>query len=106
MSAPWGGAAKSATARKTAPKVVVKSSPGAKLGHVLAVLLISAIGIGPLAYLMLGAIHKREDDFAATITVPTKMNVIDGTSGAYLAGMVVVLLVVALGYRRFLNRRG
>jgi hypothetical protein len=96
---------KGGAARKDAPKVVVKSSAGAKVGHLLAVLVIAALGIVPLAYLMLGAVHKREGRLADTITVATKMNVIDGTSGAYLGGMAVVLLVAAFGYRSFLRRR-
>jgi hypothetical protein len=101
MSAPWGNDGP----RKTAPKVVVKAGPGAKVGHMLAVLAISALGIVPLAYLMLNAIHAHEDKVAETVTVPTKVNVIDGSSGVYLGGMAAVLLVVVIGYRLFLRRR-
>lgn len=91
--------------KKQAPKVVVKTGPAARVGHTLAVLAISAIGIVPLAYLLLQSVHDREDKLAARITVPTKMNVLDGTSEGYLGGMVVVLLVVALGYWVRLRRR-
>ncbi|NUP49685.1 MAG: DUF2510 domain-containing protein [Catenulispora sp.] len=91
--------------KKQAPKVVVKSGPAARAGHLLAVLAISAIGIVPLAYLLLQSVHDREDKLAARITVPTKMNVLDGTSEGYLGGMVVVLLVVALVYWTRLKRR-
>jgi uncharacterized protein DUF2510 len=91
--------------QKQAPKVVVKTGPLERAGHTLAVLLISAVGIVPLAYLLLRSVHDREDKLAAKITVPTKMNVLDGTSEAYLAGMVVVLLVVTLLYAMRLKRR-
>ncbi|GAA1952453.1 hypothetical protein GCM10009838_04470 [Catenulispora subtropica] len=91
--------------KKQAPKVVVKTGPLERIGHAAAVLAISAIGIVPLAYLLLQSVHDREDKLAATITVPTKMNVLDGTSGAYLGGMVVVLLVVAVLYWSRLKRR-
>jgi hypothetical protein len=90
---------------KQAPKVVVKAGPLERLGHALAVLAISAIGIVPLAYLLLQSVHDREDELAAKITVPTKMNVLDGTADAYLGAMAVVLLVVALVYRMRLKRR-
>ena len=90
---------------KQAPKVVVKAGPGARLGHALAVLAISAIGIVPLGFLMLQSVHDRENKLAATITVPTKMNVLDPTSEAYLGGMVAVLLVVAVAYWSRLKRR-
>jgi len=91
--------------QKQAPKVVVKTGPVERAGHALAVLLISAVGIVPLAFLLLQSVHDREDKLAAKITVPTKMNVLDGTSEAYLAGMVVVLLVVSLLYAMRLKRR-
>lgn len=90
---------------KQAPKVVVKAGPLERLGHALAVLAISAIGIVPLAYLLLQSVHDREDKLAAKITVPTKMNVLDGTSEAYLGAMAAVLLVVALVYWTRLKRR-
>ena len=92
-------------AQKQAPKVVVKSGPLERAGHILAVLLISAIGIVPLGYLLLKSVHDREDKLAARITVPTKMNVLDSTSEAYLGGMVVVLLVVTVLYVTRLKRR-
>lgn len=91
--------------QKQAPKVVVKAGPLERAGHALAVLLISAVGIVPLAFLLLQSVHDREDKLAAKITAPTKMNVLDGTSEAYLAGMVVVLLVVTLLYAMRLKRR-
>lgn len=91
--------------KKQAPKVVVKAGPLERAGHALAVLLISAVGIVPLAYLMLQSVHDREDKLAARITVPTKMNVLDGTSEACLGGMVAVLLVVTLAYWTRLKRR-
>lgn len=91
--------------KKQPPKPVVKTGPLERFGHVLAVLAISAIGIVPLAYLLLQSVHDREDKLAAKITVPTKMNVLDGTSDAYLAGMVVVLLLVAFVYWTRLKRR-
>jgi hypothetical protein len=91
--------------KKQAPKVVVKAGPLERAGHALAVLLISAVGIVPLAFLLLRSVHDREDKLAAKITAPTKMNVLDGTSEAYLAGMVVVLLVVTLLYAMRLKRR-
>lgn len=90
---------------KQAPKVVVKTGPLERAGHALAVLLISAVGVVPLAYLMMQSVHDREDKLAARISVPTKMNVLDGTSGAYLGAMVVVLLVVAVLYGKRLKRR-
>ncbi|NUR63254.1 MAG: hypothetical protein HOV87_32040 [Catenulispora sp.] len=91
--------------KKQAPKVVVKSGPLERLGHTLAVLAISAIGIVPLGYLLLQSVHDREDKLSAKITVPTKMNVLDGTSEAYLGAMAAVLLVVALVYWTRLKRR-
>jgi hypothetical protein len=91
--------------KKQAPKVVVKAGPLERAGHALAVLLISAIGIVPLGYLLLQSVHDREDKLAATITAPTKMNVLDSTSEAYLGGMVVVLLVVTVLYAMRLKRR-
>ncbi|MEZ0108424.1 hypothetical protein ABH920_002422 [Catenulispora sp. EB89] len=91
--------------KKQAPKVVVKTGPLERAGHTLAVLLISAIGIVPLAYLLMKSVHDREDKLAATITVPTKMNVLDTTSEAYLGGMVAVLLVVTVFYVTRLKRR-
>ena len=91
--------------KKQAPKVVVKAGPLERAGHTLAVLLISAIGIAPLAYLLRQSVHDREDKLAARITVPTKMNVLDSTSEAYLGGMVAVLLVVTLLYWMRLKRR-
>lgn len=91
--------------QKQTPKVVVKAGPLERAGHALAVLLISAVGIVPLAYLLLQSVHDREDKLAAKITAPTKMNVLDGTSEAYLAAMAVVLLVVALLYAMRLKRR-
>ncbi|WP_194921149.1 DUF2510 domain-containing protein [Catenulispora rubra] len=91
--------------KKQAPKVVVKTGPLERVGHTLAVLLISAIGILPLGYLLMKSVHDREDKLAAKITVPTKMNVLDTTSEAYLGGMVVVLLVVTVLYVTRLKRR-
>ena len=91
--------------QKPAPKVVVKAGPLERAGHALAVLLISAVGIVPLAYLLLQSVHRREDKLAARITVPTKMNVLDGTSEAYLGAMVMVLLLVTLLYAMWLKRR-
>jgi hypothetical protein len=91
--------------KKQAPKVVVKTGPLERIGHILAVLAISALGIVPLGYLLLQSVHDREDKLAAKITVPTKMSVLDGTSDAYLGAMAVVLLVVALGYWTRLKRR-
>ncbi|MEY9862278.1 hypothetical protein ABH935_007923 [Catenulispora sp. GAS73] len=91
--------------KKQAPKVVVKTGPLERVGHTLAVLLISAIGIVPLGYLLMKSVHDRENKLAATITVPTKMNVLDTTSEAYLGGMVVVLLVVTVLYVTRLKRR-
>ncbi|MFD0637815.1 DUF2510 domain-containing protein [Catenulispora yoronensis] len=91
--------------KKQAPKVVVKTGPAERLGHTLAVLAISALGIVPLAYLLLQSVHDREDKLAAKITAPTKMNVLDGTSDAYLAAMAVVLAVVGLVYWTRLKRR-
>ena len=91
--------------KKQAPKVVVKTGPLERAGHTLAVLLISAIGIVPLGYLLMKSVHDREDKLAAKITVPTKMNVLDTTSEAYLGGMVVVLLVVTVLYVARLKRR-
>jgi hypothetical protein len=91
--------------QKQAPKVVVKAGPMARVGHTLAVLLISAVGIVPLAYLLRQSVHDREGKLAARITVPTKMNVLDSTSEAYLGGMAAVLLVVAVLYAMRLKRR-
>jgi hypothetical protein len=91
--------------KKQAPKVVVKSGPLERAGHALAVLLISAIGVVPLAYLLLQSVHDREDKLAATITTPTKMNVLDSTSEAYLGAMAGVLLVVTVLYTMRLKRR-
>ena len=91
--------------KKQAPKVVVKTGPLERVGHTLAVLLISAIGSAPLGYLLMKSVHDREDKLAATITVPTKMNVLDSTSEAYLGGMVAVLLVVTVLYATRLKRR-
>jgi hypothetical protein len=91
--------------QKQAPKVVVKTGPLERAGHTLAVLLISAVGIVPLAYLLLQSVHDREDKLAAKITAPTKMNVLDGSSEAYLAGMAVVLLAVTVLYAMRLKRR-
>ena len=91
--------------KKQAPKVVVKAGPLERAGHTLAVLLISAVGIVPLAFLLLRSVHDREDKLAAKISVPTKMNVLDGTSEAYLGGMVAVLLVVTVLYVTRLKRR-
>ncbi|MBW8805236.1 MAG: DUF2510 domain-containing protein [Catenulisporales bacterium] len=91
--------------KKQPPKVVVKAGPLARLGHALAVLAISALGIVPLGYLMLQSVHDREDKLAARITVPTKMNVLDGTSEACLGGMVAVLLLVTVFYLMRLKRR-
>ncbi|MEY9932326.1 hypothetical protein ABH926_006977 [Catenulispora sp. GP43] len=91
--------------KKQAPKVVVKTGPLERVGHTLAVLLISAVGIVPLAYLLRQSVQDREDKLAARITVPTKMNVLDSTSEAYLGGMVAVLLVVAVLYTMRLKRR-
>jgi hypothetical protein len=92
-------------AKKQAPKVVVKSGPFERAGHTLAVLLISAIGILPLGYLLMKSVHDRENKLAATITVPTKMNVLDSTSEGYLGGMVAVLLIVTVLYVTRLKRR-
>ncbi|MBS2537591.1 DUF2510 domain-containing protein [Catenulispora sp. NF23] len=91
--------------KKQAPKIVVKAGPLERAGHTLAVLLISAIGIVPLGYLMSQSVHDREDKLAETISVPTKMNVLNGTSEAYLGGMVAVLLVVTVLYWTRLKRR-
>lgn len=91
--------------KKQPPKVVVKAGPLERLGHTLAVLAISALGIAPLGYLMLQSVQDREDKLAARITVPTKMNVLDGTSEAYLGGMVAVLLLVTVFYLMRLKRR-
>lgn len=91
--------------QKPAPKVVVKAGPLERAGHTAAVLLISAVGIVPLAYLLLQSVRRREDKLAAKITVPTKMNVLDGTSDAYLGAMAAVLLVVTLLYAMRLKRR-
>ncbi|MFL6117668.1 MAG: hypothetical protein ACJ786_40905 [Catenulispora sp.] len=91
--------------KKQPPKVVVKAGPLERLGHTLAVLAISALGVVPLGYLMLQSVHDREDKLAARITVPTKMNVLDGTSEAYLGGMVAVLLLVTVFYLMRLKRR-
>jgi hypothetical protein len=91
--------------KKQAPKVTVKTGPLERAGHTLAVLLISAIGIVPLAYLLLQSVHDREDKLAATISVPTKMDVLNSTSEAYLGGMVAVLLVVTVLYWTRLKRR-
>jgi hypothetical protein len=91
--------------KKQAPKVVVKAGPMARLGHTLAILAISAIGIVPLGYLLLQSVHDREDKLAAHISVPTQMNVLDGTADAYLGGMAAVLMVVALAYWMRLKKR-
>ncbi|WP_323746653.1 DUF2510 domain-containing protein [Catenulispora pinisilvae] len=91
--------------KKQAPKIVVKAGPLERAGHTLAVLLISAIGIVPLGYLMSQSVHDREDKLAETISVPTKMNVLNATSEAYLGGMVAVLLVVTVLYWTRLKRR-
>ena len=91
--------------KKQAPKVVVKTGPLERVGHTLAVLLISAVGIVPLGYLLLQSVHDREDKLAATISVPTKMNVLDSTSEGYLGGMVAVLLLVTVVYAMRLKQR-
>lgn len=91
--------------KKQAPKVVVKTGPLERAGHTLAVLLISAVGIVPLGYLMMQSVHDRENKLAETISAPTKMNVLDTTSEAYLGGMVAVLLVVTVLYWTRLRRR-
>jgi hypothetical protein len=91
--------------KKQPPKVAVKAGPLERLGHTLAVLAISALGIVPLGYLMMQSVQDREDKLAARITVPTKMNVLDGTSEAYLGGMVAVLLLVTVFYLMRLKRR-
>ena len=101
----YGTGASAGGSKKQAPKVVVKAGPLERAGHVLAVLLISAIGIAPLGYLLMQSVHDREDKLAATITVPTKMNVLDATADAYLGGMVAVLLVVTVFYAMRLKRR-
>jgi hypothetical protein len=91
--------------KKQAPKVVPKTGAIERAGHTLAVLLISAIGVVPLGYLLMKSVRDREDKLAETITVPTKMNVLDTTSEAYLGGMVAVLLVVTVLYATRLRRR-